>query len=514
MDKRDCSDSISTASKPICDDLISGLNAEQLAAVTAKNSGSLLVLAGAGCGKTSVLTRRIAYLVRQGVPPNRICALTFSRKAAEEMAHRLVKLDPACGGKDAPLVTTFHAFALRALQERFDGRRNFNRIGFNDDNILLLDGKRRFELIAQVSTAAMRKTLGMGIIELSGALELLLSFPEKASKRWNDDEFSLLAKIEHEFYNLRKARGLWDFSDLICGGLELFSKYPDIADDWGRRFDVVLVDEFQDTNPMQIDLLDVLLRFGASLYAVGDDDQAIYGFRGADIRPIRNFTTRFKDAAIIKLQINYRSVTTILDCANRLWADKPAEYRKVLVSGLNPQPSGCRKPKTMRFGAQAQALEWILGRARFIERQEKIPIGSMAVLFRINDTLTAVAGHFKSMGLADDKIPQLLTVHASKGLEYPAVFLCDLEEGVFPHYRMRKEKRIHTWLELLKAIVKPKPKEDTDAALDCDIEEELRLFYVGVTRAQRYLFFVTTSKKPFYGREMKFRPSRFLRLVR
>jgi superfamily I DNA/RNA helicase len=496
------------------DDLLSGLNQEQLAAVTARNKGSLLVLAGAGCGKTSVLTRRIAYLVRQGVRPSRICALTFSRKAAEEMAHRLVKLDPACGGKDAPLVTTFHAFALRVLQERCNGRRNFNRIGFNDDNILLLDGKRRFELIAQASTQAMRRTLGMGIIELSSALDLLLNFPEKASNRWSDEEFGLLAKIEHEFYNMRKAYGLWDFADLICGSLELFSKYPDIADDWGRRFDVVLVDEFQDTNPMQIDMLDVLLRSGASLYAVGDDDQAIYGFRGADIRPIRNFTTRFKEATIVKLQINYRSVTTILDCANKLWADKPAEYRKTLVSGLNPQPSGCRKPKTMRFGTQAQALEWILGRARYIERYEKIPIGSMAVLFRINDTLASVADHYKGIGLTDGKIPQLLTVHASKGLEYPVVFLYDLEEGLFPHYRLQKEKRIRTWLELLKAIVKPKPKQSVYEARDCDIEEELRLFYVGVTRAQRYLFFVTAAKKPFYGREMGFRPSRFLRLVR
>jgi superfamily I DNA/RNA helicase len=498
----------------IYEDLLSGLNPEQLTAVTARNSGSLLVLAGAGCGKTSVLTRRIAYLVRQGVPPGRICALTFSRKAAEEMAHRLLKLDTACGGKNTPLVTTFHAFALRVLRERYKGRCNFNRIGFNDDNILLLDGKRRFELIAQASTPAVRRALGMGIIELSSALELLLSFPEKASKRWSDEEFSLLAKIEHEFFNLRKARGLWDFADLICGGLELFSKYPDIADDWGGRFDAVLVDEFQDTNPMQIDILGVLLRFGASLYAVGDDDQAIYGFRGADIRPIRSFTTRFRDAAIVKLQINYRSVTAILECANRLWAGKPAEYRKTLISGLKPQPSGCRKPKTMRFGTQAQALEWILGRARFIERREKIPIGSMAVLFRINDTLTAVANHYKNMGLTDDKIPQLLTVHASKGLEYPVVFLYDLEEGLFPHYRLRKEKRVHTWLEFLKAIVKSKSELDIDEARDCDIEEELRLFYVGVTRAQRYLFFVTASNKPFYGKEMAFRPSRFLRLVR
>jgi superfamily I DNA/RNA helicase len=493
------------------DSLLSGLNPEQSVAVTAKNEGSLLVLAGAGCGKTSVLTRRIAYLVRHGIRPNRICALTFSRKAAEEMAHRLVKLDPGCGGMGAPLVTTFHAFALRVLTERHGGVQNFVRIGFKD-NVVLLDGKRRFELIAQASSAAERRTLRMGIIELSSALELLLSFPERASKMWNDEEFNLLAQIEHRFYNLRMAHGLWDFADLICGALELFSKYPDIAEDWGGRFDAVLVDEFQDTNPMQVNILDVLLRSGASLYAVGDDDQAIYGFRGADIRAIRDFTRRFRDASIIKLQINYRSVTPILECANRLWANKPAEYRKVLVSGLKPQPAGCRKPQTMRFGTQAQALEWILGKARFIERREKIPIASMAVLFRINDTLSSAANHYRTMGLTDDKIPQLLTVHASKGLEYPVVFLCDLEEGVFPHYRLPREMRINSWLELLNAIVKP--KQPLDAAPDCDIEEELRLFYVGITRAQRFLFFVTASKKPFYGKATVFRPSRFLRLAR
>jgi superfamily I DNA/RNA helicase len=491
-------------------DLLSGLNPEQLAAVTARSGGSLLVLAGAGCGKTAVLTRRIAYLARNGIRPSRVCALTFSRKAAGEMARRLVKLDPTCGGKNAPLVTTFHAFALRVLMERRDGKPNFSRIGFSE-NVVLLDGKRRFELIAQASAATERRTLRMGIIELSGALDLLLNFPEKASKRWDDAEFALLAKIEHEFYNLRRANGLWDFADLVCGALELFSRHPEIATDWGARFDAVLVDEFQDTNPMQIDMLDALLRSGASLFAVGDDDQAIYGFRGADIRPIRNFATRFKDASIVKLQTNYRSITPILDCANKLWASKPAEYRKILVSGLKPQPTGCRKPHTMRFGTQPQALEWILGKARFIERREKFPIASMAVLFRINDTLSAAATYYKNMGLTDDKTPQLLTVHASKGLEYPAVFLCDLEEGVFPHYQLPKEARINSWTELLKALIKPKPP--LDAARDCDIEEELRLFYVGITRAQRFLFFVTARKKPFYGKETGFRASRFLRLV-
>jgi len=492
-------------------DILSGLNPEQLAAVTAPNSGSLLVLAGAGCGKTAVLTRRIVYLARTGISTKRICALTFSRKAAEEMAHRLEKLDPSCGGANAPFVTTFHAFALSVLQEKFEGQRNFSRIGF-DGNARLLDTRERYELLAQASTTAARKALRMGLTELDSALNLLSSFREKAVKKWSDEDVGLLTQIEADYAKLRGARGLWDFSDLIEGCLKLFKEHPRVAESYAKRYDAILVDEFQDTNPTQIDLLDIMLASSATLYAVGDDDQAIYGFRGADIRPIMNFTTRFRDAGIVKLQINYRSIPAILNCANRLWADKPAEYRKTLVTGLSALPSGIRKPQTMRFGAQAQALEWILGKARFIRKRESIPAGSMAILFRINDTLSAVGNHYKEMGVPAEDLPQLMTVHASKGLEYPVVFLCDLEEGVFPHYRAPKESRIDSWMDLLKAIVAPKPKAGIDAS--CDIDEELRLFYVGVTRAQRFLYFVTVSQKPFYGREMGFSPSRFLKLVK
>jgi len=492
-------------------DILSNLNDEQLTAVTAPNKGSLLVLAGAGCGKTAVLTRRIVWLARSGINTKRICALTFSRKAAEEMAHRLESLDPSCGGTNAPLVTTFHAFALRVLQERFEGQRNFSRIGFDGD-AQLLDARQRYELLAQITTTATRKSLRMGLTEIDSALNLLSSFREKAVKKWDDDDVKLLTRIEDDFSEIRRSRGLWDFSDLIEGCLKLFKDHPHVAKEYANRYDAILVDEFQDTNPTQIDLLDIMLASGATLYAVGDDDQAIYGFRGADIRPIMNFTTRFKDAGIVKLQINYRSIPAILNCANRLWVDKPAEYRKILVTGLKTLPTGCRKPQTMRFGTQAQALEWILGKARFIQKRENIPISSMAVLFRINDTLTTVANHYKEMGISTDSLPQFLTVHASKGLEYPVVFLCDLEEGVFPHYRIPKEARIDTWMDLLRAIIRPKPKVKIDAA--CDIDEELRLFYVGVTRAQRFLYFVPVSQKPFYGRAMNFVPSRFLKLVK
>jgi len=490
-------------------DLLSGLNEEQYAAVTAKNLGSTLILAGAGCGKTAVLTRRIVFLVRSGIDPRRICALTFSRKAAAEMAHRLAKLDERCSGADAPLVTTFHAFALRVLQKKFEGVRNFNRIGFRGE-VVLLDHKQRLEILASVSTTAMRKTLRMSITELDSTLNLFLSFPEKITQKWSDTERELITRIEHDFSEVRKARGLWDFDDLISGTIKLFTNYPQIAAAYSGSYDALLVDEFQDTNPMQIDLLDMLLSKGASLYAVGDDDQAIYGFRGADIRPIRNFTTRFNDASIIKLQINYRSIPSILNCANRLWLDKPIEYRKTLVSGLVNMPAGCRRPLTMRFKTQEQMLEWVLNKARFISNKENISVNSMAMLFRINDTLNSVNDQYREKGYDSGSLPQMFTIHASKGLEYPVVFLCDLEEGVFPHYKLPKETRIDSWRALLSELVKPKPKID----VDCCFDEELRLFYVGVTRAQRFLYIITVASKPFYGRMTNFTPSRFLRLVK
>ena len=500
-------------------DLTVGLNPEQLSAVTARNSGSLLVLAGAGCGKTAVLTRRIAFLARFGISPARICALTFSRKAAEEMAHRLVKLDSSCGGENAPTVTTFHAFALKVLKEETAGRRNFDRLGFSGGAVLM-EARERIEMLSRVSSAQARKTLRMSVTDLDAALELLSSFPERAVEKWGEADAKLLMKIESDFSAARRDAGLWDFSDLIGGCLELFKKFPDVAAVYAKRYDVILVDEFQDTNPMQIDLLDMLLGnseggASATLYAVGDDDQAIYGFRGADIRPIMNFTSRFKDARIIKLQINYRSVESILNCANKLWVDKRPEYRKTLVSGLTDPPAGCRKPRALRFRTQAQALDWIMKKADSISREANIPVCEMALLFRLNETLSSASDYLKTLESSagrDAAHPQIkmLTVHASKGLEYPVVFLCDLEEGVFPHYRMRKERGINSWADFFKALVSPKKAD----APGCDLGEELRLFYVGVTRARRFLFFITASKKPVYGRMMNFAPSRFLRLAR
>ncbi len=491
-----------------CADLLTGLNEEQHQAVTAANEGALLVLAGAGCGKTAVLTRRIAFLVRSGIAPSRICALTFSRKAALEMAHRLSALDPACRGPKPPLVTTFHAFALKTLSETIKGKTNFQRIGFRGE-VKLLDHRKKLEILAQVSTVEQRKALKMSLTDLDSVLSQLAVFPERAVNKYSGEDLELLQIIDSNFSQLRKTEGLWDFSDLIQGAIELFRTDKEISKVYSRRFDALLVDEFQDTNPMQIELLDFLLASGASLYAVGDDDQAIYGFRGADIRPIRNFTTRFSNSRIIKLQINYRSIPVILNCANRLWADKPEEYRKILKSGLKTLPSGCKKPVTMHFRKQNQMMEWVLGKARFLQRREEVDIGSMAMLFRINHTLEWVGAEFKKIGLSSAELPQLLTVHASKGLEYPVVFLCDLEEGVFPHYKIPKKDPIKSWTELLLTLAKPPHKAEHEG----DFDEELRLFYVGVTRAQRFLFFVTVAEKSFYGRMMSFRPSRFLKLV-
>jgi superfamily I DNA/RNA helicase len=486
------------------DALNSGLNIEQQAAVTAGVSGHLLILAGAGCGKTTVLTRRIAYLCLSGIDQNRILALTFTKKAADEMVARVRLLDGLDRNNVLPLITTFHGFGLRVLSESVNGKQNFNRIGFKG-NLRLIDERERLELLAAVSTAAERKSLGADLCKLDDLLSKKAVFPEKLTSL-GVEQIAVLSAIEQRLAKKMRLDGLWDFSDLITGLMQLYREYPDVIEHYAKKYDVILVDEFQDTNPMQINILNFLISGGARIFAVGDDDQAIYGFRGADIRPTIDFCGYFKGAGILKLQTNYRSVPEVLDIANKLFKDKNPAYRKLLLSGRYKKYSGC-KPSQLFFGNQKQMVEWVLKKAAFINRRDSIPVEKMVMLFRINQSIKAVSEFVLELG-GDAASPQLLTVHRSKGLEFPVVFLCDLEEGVFPSYRVPAIRPLGSFLELIISLFKKKKKPE-----ECDWEEEKRLFYVGITRAERYLFFMSVGEKPVFGRMRKFRHSSLLKLL-
>ncbi len=489
------------------DSITENLNREQLEAVTAPSDRHYLILAGAGCGKTTVLTRRIAYLASNGTPISSILALTFTRKAAEEMAVRVEKLTEGKLPNGKPTISTFHAFALRILSAEYDGKSNFIRIGFGKIP-RCPDEKSRLVMLSNCCSSEERNRLGVDLYRLDAMIERLNVFPESILQKLPVTEAELLLEIAARFREQKRRENVWDFSDLIEGAVKLFEVYPAVMEYYRSLYREILVDEFQDTNPLQIRLLLQLLGNDKKLFAVGDDDQAIYGFRGADVRTILSFTERFKGAEIIKLQSNYRSVPAILSKANRIFKNKAPEYRKVLVPGKYFNEKW-PKPSVHYFIDQTAMAEWIVAQSLACSAALGLPANLMAALFRMNMTADWVENYFERIGIKEEERPQLLTVHKSKGLEFPVVFLCDMEETVFPSYRERGGGRLWKIGDLLRFLV-----EYRDRAIDCDWDEEKRLFYVAVTRAQLRLFFLSTRKKEVYGRCRRLRPSKFLRLIR
>jgi len=488
--------------------LTRGLNNEQFEAVTTTFPGHILVLAGAGSGKTSVLTRRIAFLIYNGTDQERIVALTFSRKAADEMAERAGTFGMIDRNRGKPVITTFHGFCMKVLNETVGGECNFSRLGY-ERKPELLEEHGRLELIASVTSSRDRDFFETDLFGLDSLLSTRAVFTEK-NNRLGTEKNALLEFIENRFQVEKRKRNLWDFNDLINGTVALFSKNPPVAAHYASYFKAVLVDEFQDTNPRQIELLRFLAADGKSVFAVGDDDQAIYGFRGADIRPILHFSEHFTNAKIIKLQTNYRSVPPILNAANRIFVNKELTYRKILRSG-NPDLMYVKQRAVFQnhFNDQESMIEWIRAKSVELTKKYGIPVPEMVLLFRLNQTLDWCRNYLEKT-FRDSEKPQLMTVHGSKGLEFPVVFLCDLEEGTFPHYKIQRKKKIQTWSAFFKTVRKPRK---TIAPADCDLDEERRLFYVGVTRAQRFLYLISVKNKEFFGRKQPFEKSRFLKVV-
>lgn len=488
--------SVSTCLLPLLD----GLNNEQVAAVTADYDHHILVLAGAGCGKTTVLTRRISYLIANGFEPSSLCALTFTRKAADEMAERVQTGSNSDAG--SPLIHTFHSFARTILLDTIDGKPNYHRIGY-ETLPRLLEEPDRWRMLANITNSEERRHFNLDIVSLDNLLARFEVFPE-CIKGITPEKYAFLKGVYEKFAITKKANSYWDFSDMLSGSLELFRANNKILNHYRALFRAVLVDEFQDTNPLQIEIVKLLLGTALKIFAVGDDDQAIYGFRGADIRPTLEFTSVFSGAQIVKLQINYRSTGAILDYANKIFRHKDAVYRKVLVAGNRTIPNVV-KPQKKIFETSDLQIAWIEKTAGTISEGAGIQIDKMVILCRTNESVNSVSE------LISEKHPRLsgigiITVHKSKGLEFPVVFLTDLEESIFPSYRQPNLKPVRNWIDFVQRLIKKK------VPIDCDWDEELRLYYVAVTRAQRFLYLLSVKKKVMYNRSFRLEPSRFLKV--
>jgi DNA helicase-2/ATP-dependent DNA helicase PcrA len=618
------------------------LNPQQRQAVLA-TEGHVLVLAGAGSGKTRVLTERVAYLIRErGISPERILAFTFTNKAAGEMRARVEKL---LGVRELPFwIGTFHATGLKIL------RREASHLGLKS-NFAIYDEDDAVRLVKDVI-----KGKGLGVDENPVAVvrdrisrwKCALVTPEEALERAGDPNDVRHAGIFKGYIAGLRASNALDFDDLIARVVELFTAHPRVKERYARQFQYVLVDEFQDTNTIQMLMIDAIASQHKNLFVVGDDDQAIYGWRGATVDNILQFDTVYDGTVVIKLEENYRSTNAILGAANRLiehnkgrkgkslWSSKGAGDKGKLFFVEDEEEEGAAVRETIiellrggyrrseiavlyRTHAQSRAIEnalrtggmpyQIIGGVRFYERREirdllgylklvnnpsdnvnfkrvvNVPrrkigdvtlakieeaAGDSSLLAALrdkrllaelpralrekaeefsnlvsslqlkaregtaHDVLLAVIektryrDHLKedpktaetrlenieellveterfSSSASDPKLAAflenialmsdvdtlkgeeqvaLMTLHNAKGLEYRAIIITGLEEGLLPHYS----------------------SFDTPH----ELEEERRLFYVGITRAKERLFMFCAANRMRFGSWIGNSPSRFI----
>ena len=306
--------------------MLTSLNPQQRAAVEA-TEGPILVLAGAGSGKTRVLTHRIAYLVGAcGIPPENILAVTFTNKAAGEMRERVEKI---LGMSTADLwVSTFHSACVRIL------RRDISHLGYSRGFVIYDEGDTR----SAIRDALKRHGLDSSVSEAKRFQWRIDRWkndgldPAAAARAASDLESETAAEIYASYQRLLFESNALDFGDLLLRTTELFKRFPDVLAHYQRRWQYVLVDEYQDTNRVQYEFVEQVARQHRNLCVVGDPDQSIYAWRGANIRNIMEFERDYPDAITVKLEINYRSTQPILDGASGVVANNVDRRRKSLFT--------------------------------------------------------------------------------------------------------------------------------------------------------------------------------------
>jgi len=568
--------------------------------------GPILILAGAGSGKTRVLTYRAAYLIDKSISPENILISTFTNKAAGEMKERIIKL---VGSSNAqPIMGTFHSICAKLLRK--EGHAIGLSPGFSIyDEGDALDGVK--EAMASINIATQKTNPGAVRNIISGAKNELISeleYPQYARGYFQETA----AKIYIEYQKILRRNKALDFDDLLMEVIRLFQTNPQVLQRYQIQFKYILVDEYQDTNAAQYQLIKLLAKRHHNLCVVGDASQAIYGFRGADFRNIVNFQKDYPEALVFNLDQNYRSTQIILDAAEsvisanklhpilKLWTEKKGgtkikvyearsevDEAQFIVDKIRQLVAGPIQLSGFailyRTNAQSRSLEEVflkrgipyvlVGGIKFYERKEikdvlaflrlltskndsvslkrieKIGKGRTQKFFELSQDLEgrlenyttlellnlilaktgylaylddgtdsgksrvenvkelrSVAEQFPDLTnflqnvalvqneqLPDGKLQKtddhqdavtLMTIHASKGLEFPYVFIVGMEEGLFPHSR---------------SMLNPD-----------EMEEERRLAYIAITRAKELLFLSYARSRLYFGQRSNNLVSRFL----
>ena len=583
--------------------ILENLNSEQKKAVKAIN-GPVLILAGAGSGKTRCLTHKIAFLIKKGVMSHNILGVTFTNKAAHEMKERVAKL--LKNKHKIPLISTFHALCVRIL------RQEAAYLGLKP-RFLIYDKDDQQKLIKQIlkqlelDTAKFHPNLVIGSISRSKNQLITWKNFQNQAQDFFEEKISI---IYEKYQDKLKQLNALDFDDLIMKTVELFQKNPKILEKYQNKFKYILVDEYQDTNHSQYVLINLLAKKYKNICVVGDDAQSIYAWRGANLDNILNFERDYPDAKVYYLKQNYRSTKKILKLANCIICQAKGLKPKNLWTN-NQQGS---KINILELDNEQEEADYIVDEINFLKEKNKLDFADFTVLYRTNTQSRAIeeallsyntpykiiggikfyaraeikdalahlrlilnpvdelsiarigkrasktllekaentnfskkslekilnfafsaTGFLEKLRLSDkrknenreenvkelftvigsrdtvlglksielfleqtslfsdldeagrDNAVHLMTMHSAKGLEFPVVFISGFEEGIFPHY---------------KSLDKPS-----------QLQEELRLCYVGITRAQKYLYLTFTQSRNIWGQKQYNIPSRFLKNI-
>ena len=359
-------------------DFLASLNERQREAVTA-TEGPLLILAGAGSGKTRVITVRIAYLIAEkGVAPHNILAVTFTNKAAQEMRGRVEKLLSGRRLQSAPLVSTFHSLCVRMLRRDIEkleeGYTRSFTIYDQDDSVRLVKGCIK-DLGYDDQRLAPRQTQSA----ISHAKNSGLDAEQYAARvESHDEKRAAIARVFRLYEERLVNNNALDFDDLLIKAVRLLRKREDVRDHYNDRFRYILVDEYQDTNSLQFALIRFLTEKQQNICVVGDESQSVYRWRGADITNILNFEEHYPNATVIKLEQNYRSTQTILDAADAVIKHNTARKDKTLWTE-NPPGDQLRYYQALDAEGEARFVA-----AKIDEHRRREPDLRAAVLYRTN----------------------------------------------------------------------------------------------------------------------------------
>lgn len=397
---------------------LTALNPEQRRAADTLE-GPVLILAGAGSGKTRALTYRVANLIDHGIPAWSILALTFTNKAAKEMKYRVEALIGKEKAEEA-WISTFHSTCARIL------RRDIEKIGYSRSFTIFDDDDQQRvlkEILKQLNIDDRFLPVREIRAKISDAKNKMMTPDEWFGKTIRDRRNSMIHDVMTEYERRMKELNALDFDDLLLKTLILLAEHPPVLEVYRRRFRYVLVDEYQDTNRTQYELLRLLTAESRNICVVGDDDQSIYGWRGADIRNILEFENDYPDAAVIKLEQNYRSTGNILDAANQVIAHNEGRKDKTLWT----EHGAGEKITVYCAREEREEAVWITQQIQQLKRAGE-PLGEIALLYRTN---------------AQSRIPEEVLMQA--GIPY----------RVFGGQKFYERKEIKDILAYLRVIANP-----------------------------------------------------------